>query len=115
MDDLGLANIENSLKWVEFEKRVSVVRGEALFTSGTFGKIPRVSGGGRGHSAKKTSEGTRGAKAGLFEIDEILNKSEIFIGDLRRRRGREGFGWHITPAMRAVAAAFHFFAKVMKQ
>ena len=58
---------------MKLEKRVGIVGNEALFTTRTLGKIPRVSGGGRGHSAKKASKSSGCSKTGLLKVDQVLN------------------------------------------
>jgi hypothetical protein len=55
VDNLGLTDFEDRFERVKLEKRVGIVGNEALFPARSIGKIPRVSGGGRGHSAKKAS------------------------------------------------------------
>ena len=69
MDNLGLTDFEDRFERVKLEKRVGIVGNEALFPARSIGKIPRVSGGGGGHSAKKASESSGCSKTGLLEVN----------------------------------------------
>lgn len=73
MDDDGLAMIENILKLVVLKKGVGVVRGEALFSAGSFGEIPEVGDGRGGHAAEEAGELPWGAEAGVFLVDELAD------------------------------------------
>ena len=98
VDDHGFGMVEDFLKVVVFEERVGVVRSEALFSAGSFRKIPGVGGGGRGHAAEEAGELAWSAEAGVLFVDELTDEGEVILGDFGYGRGGEFSRWLVALA-----------------